>query len=103
MLTTQNLEAMYTDERWLGFGYLGERRTALSMGEDPEGLTKEAAADLVAKADAMVLAHANRYSFTAEELFTWANSKDGRWYADCWFGNNGQHAFNYLPTDFAGL
>jgi hypothetical protein len=97
MLTTADLEKMTTDDRWLGFGYLGERRNEL----DPEGRhTAERAAELVAKADAMALTQANLYGLTYEEVFTWANSKRGRWYGDCWFGANGQHAERYLPTEF---
>lgn len=96
MLTTQDIENMYSNPEWEGFGYLGERRNEL----DPEGRhSAEYAAGLVAKADAMALSQANQYGLTLEQLFAWANSKRGRWYGDCWFGSNGQHAARYLPTD----
>ena len=53
--------------------------------------------DLVARADGMLLDHAESRQMTEEQLFQWANSKHGRWYGDCWFGANGQHAEKYLP------
>lgn len=100
MLTTTDLDQMATNDEWLGFGYIGARQNMLEAGTDPEGPTKEAAAELVAKADAQALAQANRYGLNAEQLFSWANSKAGRWFGDCWFGNEGRHAEGYLPTPF---
>jgi hypothetical protein len=93
MLTTADLEAMYRNDEWEGFGYLGGRRNALS-NEDPES---PAQPERVAEADAKALAEANRLGMTAEQLFEWANSKMGRWYGDSMFGANGQHAERYLP------
>lgn len=84
-LTTADLDRMYANYDWEGFGYLGERRNAAAEGKD------------TAAADAKVLAEANRLGLTAAELFDWANSKAGRWYGDCMFGANGQHAELYLP------
>jgi hypothetical protein len=93
MLTTADLEAMYRNDEWEGFGYLGGRRNALS-NEDPES---PAQPERVAEADAKALAEANRLGMTAEDLFEWANSKAGRWYGDCMFGGAGRHAERYLP------
>ena len=74
-LTTATLDAMYADEEWLGYGYLD-----------------------VAAADAMVLDYANANDWTERDLFAWANSKDGRWFADCVLGSGitDQHAPQYL-------
>ena len=84
-LTTEDFDKMTTNEMWLGFGYLGERRNAREAGHDTTA------------ADESAIAEANRLGLTAEELFEWANSKNGRWYGDCWFGANGQHAELYAP------
>ena len=86
MLTTADLDNMYRNDEWEGFGYLGERRNQVAEGRSVE------------EADARVLADANVHGLTAEELFTWANSKNGRWFGDCMFGANGQHADRYLPS-----
>lgn len=84
-LTVADFDKMTTNEKWLGFGYLGERRNALESGRDTTA------------ADESAIAEANRLGLTVEELFEWANSKNGRWYGDCWFGANGQHAETYAP------
>ena len=89
MLTTADLDSMYRNDEWEGFGYLGGRRIATAEGKLAE----------VTEADARVLADANVNGLTAEELFAWANSKKGRWFADCMFGANGQHADRYLPSE----
>lgn len=85
--TTDTLDAMANDDRWLGFGYLGERRNAAE--ETPE---------TVALVDAHVLEVANAAGLTYEELFTWANSKDGRWFGDMTFGQATGH---FVTTTFA--
>jgi len=72
------------DERWLGFGYLGERR---HQNHQPQ-----------TEADLLALETAIGRGLTYGQMFTWANSKYGRWYGDCMFGCNGQHANEYLPT-----
>ncbi len=76
---------MTRDDRWLGFGYLGERRNELES-TDEEALARP---DLVAAVDALVLAYATEQGWTADDLFTWANSKLGRWFADSMFGTTG--------------
>lgn len=63
-------------DEWLGFGYIGARLAWLERGD-------EAA---VAAADAQVLRLADAAGWDAERLFAWANSKDGRWYADVALG-----------------
>ena len=82
-LTTTHLVNMTTNVEWGGFGYIGERER---NGEDTTA------------ADAMLLEAANHQGMTEEQLFDWANTKAGRWYGDCWFGANGQHAEKYLPV-----
>ena len=101
MITNAIFDQMTTDERWLGFGYLGERRNlreAVASGERP-------AEDLewIEKADSAALAQAEMYNLSFDQLFDWANSRRGRIYADCWFGSGGQHARSYLPTEFGHL
>lgn len=90
-LTIADLERMTRDDRWLGFGYLGERENLLHNA-DPEA---PANPELVARMDADVLEEANTEGLSYEELFEWANSKLGRWFADC---HGTRHAVNYLPT-----
>jgi hypothetical protein len=85
-LTTKDIEAGYEDERWLGWGYLGER-------DRTDGPTD--------RADAIVLRFAAERGWDAEDLFHWANSKDGRWFGDWAFGSfdmSDQPA--WLPTLF---
>lgn len=72
------IQRLLTDDRWLGFGYLGERRSALD-DSDPECPARPQA---VADADAWILARANRDGWTYDELFEWANSKYGRWFGE---------------------
>lgn len=92
-LTTADFDRMTANDEWLGFGYLGARRNTLTSN-DPEAPADPA---LVAAADAKALAEANRLGLTHEQLFDWANSRVGRYYGDCMFGNDGQHADDYLP------
>ena len=94
-LTTEDLDRMASDDRWLGFGYLGERRNAAAMIDSGEATFPDTARAELARMDADVLEEANTEGLTYDELFTWANSKDGRWFADC-YGT--RHAANYLPT-----
>jgi hypothetical protein len=81
-------DRMLNDDRWLGFGYLGERRNQLQAGRAAE----------VAAADVKAMAAANEAGLTGEELFDGANSKNGRWYGDCMFGSYASPSANlYLP------
>lgn len=86
-LTVADIEAGYEHDShdgcdgFLGFGYLGGRlsaESAASAGEWPGGPTLAA----IAAADEAALAIANAKRWNRERLFTWLNSKDGRWYAD---------------------
>jgi len=72
--------------RWLGFGYLGERRHQNHQAQSD--------------ADLLALETAIGRGLTYGQKFTWANSKYGRWYGDCMFGCNGQRAEKYLPTKY---
>lgn len=89
MLTTADFDRMTTDERWGGYGYLGERGIQQREGRD------------TTEADARALAAANAEGMTYEALLEWADSKLGRWYGDCMFGSHGQHAELYLPGEAA--
>jgi hypothetical protein len=85
MLTTADITAGYRNDNWEGFGYLGERRNQLAEGRSVDA------------ADAMVLAAANKAGMDEVLFFQWLNSKNGRWFGDCVFGNNGLHAERYVP------
>jgi hypothetical protein len=75
-LTTADLDRMTRDDRWLGFGYLGERRNAhaaVAAGEvDPRQ------SGIAEQMDDDVLEAANTEGLTYDELLEWANSKLGR-------------------------
>lgn len=57
-----------------GFGYIGGRRHLTDARR--------------ALADAMLQAHVEARGISEERLFTWANSRDGRFYADEWAGGD---------------
>lgn len=88
-------------DEWHGFGYLGGRRNALD-GSDPE---VPARPDLVARADAAILAYAAEHDWDTERLFAFCNDKWGRWFADEAFGGHGLaramtnlRTFDHVPT-----
>lgn len=83
--TTADFDKMTASPEWQGFGYLGERATQKEQSRD------------TTEADEKAIAEANRLGLTEAELFEWANSKNGRWYGDCMFGNHGKHAERYAP------
>jgi hypothetical protein len=89
---TQTFDRMTGDNRWLGFGYLGERDHMLNS-TDPDS---PAQPELVATTDQRILEVTA--DWTADELFHWANSKDGRWFADMVFGcdDTFEHAARYI-------
>jgi hypothetical protein len=79
------LERFAQVDAFLGFGYIGGRRHLSEANQHG--------------ADRMLLQRASVLEMTETELFDWANSKDGRWYADCWAdGNQHGHAAKYLPS-----
>lgn len=84
MLTIQDLERAAKDERWLGFGYLGSRQNALTS-TDPEVPAQPL---LVAAVDQRVIDHGNVEGWDYEDLFVWANSRNGRYFADVMFGSH---------------
>lgn len=93
MLTTADLDKARNDERWLGFGYLQGRDIALNS-TDPECPARP---ELVAATDERIIADANAQGWTYEDLFGWANSKAGRWFADTAFGGGTyEQAARYL-------
>jgi hypothetical protein len=81
-LRPTDLDRMASDDRWLGFGYIGGRRNELES-TDPEAPARPEA---VIAADALVIEMANAAGLDYDGLFAWANSKDGRWFADCALG-----------------
>lgn len=76
--TANTFDRMTRDDRWLGFGYLGGRQSAL-WSDDPGA---PAQPHRVAGVDAWLLG----LGLGDEALFEWANSKKGRHFADVVFG-----------------
>ena len=76
MTTTRtDIFGTFTDrDDWGGFGYLGER----ARQTNPEQIVI---------VDAEILERTD--DWTEDELFAWANSKDGRLFADLVFLNRG--------------
>lgn len=93
MFTPDVFEQMSRDDRWLGYGYLGARRTALDTS-DPQATAGPA---LVARADQMAVDAANAERMDYERFFRWANNKTGRWFGDCAFGGTIEQAPRYAP------
>jgi len=87
-LTPDVFDEFTRDDRWLGFGYLGGRRNTLAS-------TDPVSPHLVEAVDRRVVDWANYYGWTRDELFAWANSKAGRWFADVMFGSHVR-----VDTDF---
>ncbi|MCU0296965.1 MAG: XkdF-like putative serine protease domain-containing protein [Candidatus Nanopelagicales bacterium] len=77
-------DSMMSNDDWQGYGYLGERQNALD-GSDPES---PAQTERVAEVDAALLRYARANGVSDEALFTWANSKNGRLFADTAFGSS---------------
>ena len=88
---TETFNAMENNEEWGGWGYLGERRHYLQT----EGHNHQRAA--VARADQAAYTAAAERGLSPEALFDWANSKTGRWYADCALSGDFATAARYLP------
>lgn len=78
--TARSFDRMMSDDRWVGYGYLGGREIALD-NSDPEAPARP---ELVEAIDRLVLEATAEWS--ADDLFHWANSKDGRHFADVVFG-----------------
>lgn len=81
---TDTFDRMANDDRWLGFGYLGGRRNALD-GTDAEA---PAQPERVAEVDAWLIDRASTLGLDYDALFAWANSRDGRHFADVVFGGD---------------
>lgn len=95
-LTTADLDRMEADERWLGYGYLGERRNRRNYAHSElTGYMADHELERIVRMDADVVEEANLEGLSYDELFAWANSKDGRWFSDC-YGT--RHAAKYLPS-----
>lgn len=81
-LTRKDIDIMTQDERWLGYGYLQGREIMLTSTDS------EAPADpqRVANVERQILAVVNKRGWDYEQMFEWANSKNGRWFADSVYG-----------------
>ena len=79
-LTIQDLDLMTREDEWGGYGYLGERNNIREAVADGE--RKASDIDRLHAVDQMVIASANAKGMTYEQLFAWANSRDGRHFAD---------------------
>lgn len=71
-LTISDLLAGLEDERWLGFGYLGERSHQKAAAQD--------------RGDLYVLQVANEQGWTRDELIVFVVSRVGRHFGDLVFG-----------------
>jgi hypothetical protein len=80
-LTIKDIEAGYTNDGWLGFGYLGERQNAIAAVQSGEWEFAN-----VTIADTLALRIANEQRWTSARFFEWLNSKNGRWYGDATLG-----------------
>lgn len=76
-LTVADLDRAARDDRWLGFGYLGERQRR-----------REDIAARVAEVDAALIDWANLVAWTYEDLLRWANSAMGRHFGDVTLGSS---------------
>lgn len=86
-ITTATIEAMYDNNEWSGFGYLGERQRNSHKVE------------LVKQADALLIEHATKEGWTEEELFWFCNSRSGRRYGDLAFGSGDHYSAEELRFD----
>ena len=73
-LTQADIVAGYEREEWGGWGYLGERRHFAGQ-------------TVVGRADAALLDVANDRGWTADQLFEFVNSRDGRHFGDATLGS----------------
>lgn len=80
-----DFERMMRDDRWLGFGYLGERRNFIATMHEA-GVPANVSAYRLADVDELVQSEAAAKELTYDQLFAWANSKAGRWFADLFLG-----------------
>lgn len=83
VLTTKNIESMYSHRDWSGYGYLACRsrlKPHFRVG-----------------ADRMLLDWANEHGLTVDELFAFMDSRNGRFYGNSW-EDGGKNAHNHLPT-----
>ena len=87
-LTQEDLRKMTQDERWGGFGYIGEKQGILNSltemhftKENQESLIKETI-HYMNQVDNTILEYANENNWTYEKLFSWVNSKSGRHFAN---------------------
>jgi hypothetical protein len=69
---TTTFDRFANRDDFLGFGYIGSRQSFT--------------AEEVAPVDAAILDIAEGLGWDEERLFEWANSKDGRWFADTALG-----------------
>lgn len=74
-LTDSDLTRALNDERHGGYGF----RSALAEG----ALAHDAAVYVACRA--LVIQFANERGWTPEQLFTWADSKLGRWFGEAYF------------------
>jgi hypothetical protein len=74
-ITFEDILTGYDNPAWLGWGYLGERKTHL---EDHR---------FAFWADKLAVDLANEHHMTHEQFFHWLNSRQGRLFADTVFGS----------------
>jgi hypothetical protein len=80
-------DRMTQDPRWNGHGYLGARANHLDT-TDSEALPQYVREAEVRELDCRLIRLAVERGWTWEDLFAWADSRNGRWMADAIFGDS---------------
>lgn len=87
-ITQEDFRKITQDERWGGFGYIGQKQSILNSLTEMH-FTKENQESrinqmihLMNSVDNLILEFVNENSWTYEKLFAWVNSKMGRHFAD---------------------
>lgn len=84
--SAKQIVALEKRDDWQGYGYLGERRhldAAVVSREWPDTMWNR-----LGEADLMVIVSAAHNGWDDDRLFEWANSKQGRHFADEVFGDD---------------
>lgn len=94
---------VYHDD-YLGYGYLGERRDMVDrIQENPADAAK--LTERLDAADQLILDIMQRNQWSTEDLFTFVNSKSGRYFADSVFFGHNRRLHNILQefTTYFGI
>ena len=75
VLTTKDINSLYAEDDWCGYGYLGERQSHYFTQTE-----------MAVLGDRLLLEHANESGWDRLDLFMFCNSRIGRHYGDLVFG-----------------